>query len=39
MGVAVISTNKGLMSDRKARKENIGGENYAMYGSVSELRA
>ena len=26
MGVAVISTNKGLMSDRKARKENIGGE-------------
>ena len=26
MGVAVISTNKGLMSDRKARKENLGGE-------------
>lgn len=26
MGVAVISTSKGLMSDRKARKENIGGE-------------
>lgn len=26
MGVAIISTNKGLMSDRKARKENVGGE-------------
>ena len=26
MGVAIISTNKGLMSDRKARKENLGGE-------------
>ena len=26
MGVAVISTSKGLMSDRKARKENLGGE-------------
>lgn len=26
LGVAVISTSKGLMSDRKARKENLGGE-------------
>ena len=26
MGVAIISTNRGLMSDRKARKENVGGE-------------
>lgn len=26
LGIAVISTSKGLMTDRKARKENIGGE-------------
>ncbi len=26
LGVAVISTNKGLLSDRAARKENVGGE-------------
>ena len=26
MGVAIISTSKGLMTDRKARKENLGGE-------------
>ncbi|HEV2293896.1 MAG TPA: 30S ribosomal protein S8 [Tepidisphaeraceae bacterium] len=26
MGIAVISTSKGVMSDRKAREENIGGE-------------
>ena len=26
MGIAVISTSKGLMTDRRARKENIGGE-------------
>lgn len=26
MGIAVISTSKGLLTDRKARKENIGGE-------------
>ena len=25
LGVAVVSTSKGLMTDRKARKENIGG--------------
>lgn len=26
LGIAVISTNKGLLTDRKARKENAGGE-------------
>lgn len=26
LGVAIISTSKGIMTDRKARKENIGGE-------------
>lgn len=26
MGVAVLSTSKGLMTDREARKANIGGE-------------
>ena len=26
MGVAIVSTPKGLLTDRKARKENIGGE-------------
>jgi len=26
MGIAIVSTSKGLMTDRKARKENIGGE-------------
>ena len=26
MGVAVVSTPKGLLTDRKARKENVGGE-------------
>ena len=26
LGVAVVSTSKGLMTDRKARKENVGGE-------------
>ena len=26
MGIAVLSTSKGLMNDRKARKENVGGE-------------
>lgn len=26
LGVAIISTPKGLMTDRKARKENVGGE-------------
>ena len=26
MGIAVISTSKGVMSDRKARENNVGGE-------------
>lgn len=26
LGVAIISTSKGVMTDRKARNENIGGE-------------
>jgi len=26
LGIAIISTSKGLMTDRQARKENIGGE-------------
>ena len=26
MGIAILSTSKGLLTDRKARKENIGGE-------------
>ena len=26
LGVAIISTSKGLMTDREARKENLGGE-------------
>ena len=26
MGVAILSTSKGIMSDKKARSENVGGE-------------
>ena len=26
LGIAIVSTNKGLMTDRQARTENIGGE-------------
>lgn len=26
LGIAVVSTSKGVMSDRKARRENVGGE-------------
>ena len=26
MGIAVVSTSKGLLTDRKARQENVGGE-------------
>ena len=26
LGVAILSTNKGVMTDRPARKENVGGE-------------
>lgn len=26
LGIAIVSTNQGLMSDRQARKRNVGGE-------------
>ena len=26
LGIAIISTSKGVMTDRQARKENVGGE-------------
>lgn len=26
LGIAVVSTSKGVMTDKKARKENVGGE-------------
>ena len=26
LGIAIISTSKGIMTDKQARKENIGGE-------------
>ena len=26
LGIAIISTNKGVMTDKEARKENVGGE-------------
>ncbi len=26
LGIAILSTNKGLMTDKQARKENVGGE-------------
>jgi small subunit ribosomal protein S8 len=26
MGVAILSTSKGIMVDREARKQNVGGE-------------
>jgi small subunit ribosomal protein S8 len=26
MGIAVLSTSKGIMTDKRARKENVGGE-------------
>jgi small subunit ribosomal protein S8 len=27
IGVAILSTSKGIMTDREARKQNVGGEN------------
>ena len=30
LGVAIISTSKGVMTDRQARKENVGGEVLAL---------
>ncbi|MEW5910447.1 MAG: 30S ribosomal protein S8, partial [Thermodesulfobacteriota bacterium] len=26
MGISIISTSKGIMTDKRARKENLGGE-------------
>ncbi len=26
LGIAIVSTSKGIMTDRQARKENVGGE-------------
>jgi small subunit ribosomal protein S8 len=26
LGVAILSTSKGVMTDKEARKENVGGE-------------
>ena len=26
LGIAIVSTSKGVMTDRQARKENVGGE-------------
>ena len=26
LGIAIVSTSKGIMTDREARKENLGGE-------------
>ncbi len=26
LGIAIVSTSKGIMTDKKARKENVGGE-------------
>ena len=26
LGIAIISTNKGVLTDKDARKENVGGE-------------
>lgn len=26
LGIAIVSTNKGIMTDKQARKENVGGE-------------
>jgi small subunit ribosomal protein S8 len=26
MGIAIVSTSKGVMTDRQARKEGVGGE-------------
>ena len=26
LGIAIVSTSKGIMTDKQARKENVGGE-------------
>ena len=30
LGIAIVSTSKGIMTDRQARKENVGGEVLAL---------
>ena len=30
LGIAIVSTSKGIMTDRQARKENVGGEILAL---------
>jgi small subunit ribosomal protein S8 len=30
LGIVIVSTNKGVMSDRNCRKENVGGEMICM---------
>ena len=32
LGIAIVSTSKGVMTDRQARKENVGGEILAFIG-------
>ena len=32
MGIAIVSTSKGIMTDKKARQENVGGEILAFVG-------
>lgn len=34
LGIAVISTSKGLMTDKKARAEQIGGEVWRLFGKT-----
>ena len=29
LGIAIVSTSKGIMTDKKARRENVGGEDLA----------
>ena len=39
LGIAVISTSKGVMSDKQARKEGLGGEsNRHTFGNSSNRR-
>ena len=33
LGIAIISTNQGVMTDKEARKLNVGGEVLALFGS------
>jgi len=34
LGVAIISTNQGVITDKEARKLNVGGEVLALYGRL-----